>query len=191
MCRKKRRRLADRLLADDMFNGWGIRTLSSESKRYNPIGYHLGSVWPHDNSLIAAGFRRYGLTDHLKRVASAMLQAANRFRAHRLPELFAGFKRATFGDPIHYPVACHPQAWAAATPLHLLEAVLGLLPEALEHRLRVVQPALPDRVHDLEIRGLKVGNATVDLRFRDPGRGVQVEVLRKQGQLDIVVDTNP
>ncbi len=111
----KARRTMERLMADDMFSGWGIRTLSGQEKRYNPIGYHLGTVWPHDNAIIAAGFRRYGFYDALCRIFQGMLEAAMHFEARRLPELFGGFGRDEYRVPVHYPVACHPQAWAAAS----------------------------------------------------------------------------
>lgn len=111
----KARRTMQRLMEEDMFNGWGIRTLSSKERRYNPVGYHLGTVWPHDNALIAGGFRQYGFNEAARRVCSGILDAARHFEHERLPELFAGFTRAEYGVPVRYPVACHPQAWAAAS----------------------------------------------------------------------------
>jgi glycogen debranching enzyme len=128
---EKGRRTAERLLAADMFSGWGIRTLSEKERRYNPVGYHLGTVWPHDNSLIAAGFRRYGLDREARRVVAGIIEAATYFDNYRLPELFAGFSRDDYEVPVHYPVACHPQAWAAGSIPYMLESALGLVPEAL------------------------------------------------------------
>src|SRR5262249_17894609 len=118
-----------RFMADDMFNGWGIRTLSARENGYNPIGYHLGTEWPDDNALIAAGFRRYGYDDAAVRLFTGMVEAAMHFAHDRLPELFAGFARQDYDVPVRYPVACHPQAWAAGTVPYLLETSLGLMPE--------------------------------------------------------------
>src|SRR5262249_14981212 len=108
--REKARRTMERLLTDDMFNGWGVRTLSENERRYNPVGYHLGTVWPHDNSIIAAGFRRHGFDGAAMRILAGVIRAAMHFEHYRLPELFAGFPEREFGVPARYPVACHPQA---------------------------------------------------------------------------------
>jgi glycogen debranching enzyme len=135
---------ADRLMSVEMFSGWGIRTLSSKEPRYNPIGYHLGTVWPHDNSLIAAGFRRYGFDLEACRVFTAIVEAAQHFEHYRLPEVFAGFERESYGVPVRYPVACHPQAWAAGAVPYLIQAVLGLTREAFERRLWIRHPVLPE-----------------------------------------------
>ncbi len=185
----KAKRTAERLMADDMFNGWGVRTLSEQEKRYNPIGYHLGTVWPHDNSLIAAGFRRYGFDEAARKVWAGLVAAALAFRAYRLPEVFAGFRRQEFGLPVSYPVACHPQAWAAGSVPYLLTSLLGLTPEAFDKRLRVVRPVLPQHLEHVTLRGLRVGRAKVDLRFATGAEGkVGVEVLGKQGELDVVAE---
>jgi glycogen debranching enzyme len=185
----KAKRVAERLMAQDMFNGWGVRTLSEKEKRYNPIGYHLGTVWPHDNSLIAAGFRRYGFDDPARRVWAGIVAAALEFPTYRLPEVFAGFRRRAFGLPVHYPVACHPQAWAAGAVPYLLTALLGLVPEAFDRRLRVVRPVLPQRLEHVTLRRLRVGSAKVDLRFATGAEGkVGVDVLHKEGELDVIVE---
>lgn len=133
-----------RFLADDMFNGWGVRTLSHQERSYNPIGYHLGTVWPHDNALIAAGFRRYGFDTAGCRIFTCIVEAAMYFEPSRLPELFAGFPRKDYEVPVRYPVACHPQAWAAGAIPYLLEIALGLTPEAFAQRLRIIRPVLLD-----------------------------------------------
>jgi glycogen debranching enzyme len=177
-----------RLMADDLFSGWGIRTLSSNEVRYNPIGYHLGTVWPHDNSIIAMGFRRHGFDAAAVRVANGIFDAAAHFAHLRLPELFAGFPRDRFGVPVHFPVACHPQAWAAGSTPLFLTALLGLVPEAFEHRLRIVRPLLPHLVDRLELHHLAVGDAHVDLRFERSGHEVTVRVLNVRGNLDVVVE---
>jgi glycogen debranching enzyme len=177
-----------RLMSDDMFSGWGIRTLSSETIAYNPVGYHLGTVWPHDNSLIAAGFRRYGLDPSATRLLESLVEAAADFTHERLPECFAGLERDVFDIPVRYPVACHPQAWAAGSVPYLLTSTLGLQPAGLDGRLKVVRPRLPDFVDRLEWRGLTVGHGTVDLRFSRTGDGTTVEVGDVTGNLDVVVD---
>jgi glycogen debranching enzyme len=181
-------RTARRLLAEDMFSGWGVRTLSARERRYNPIGYHLGTVWPHDNALILAGLRRYGRDDEAARVFTGIAEAAGHFAFGRLPEVFAGFDRERFRVPVHYPIACHPQAWAAGSVPYMLESLLGLRPEAFKRRLRVVRPLLPGTLRDLELHNLRVGAARVDLRFeRTPGGRTGVRVLRTEGELDVVV----
>lgn len=184
----KAERTIRRLMAGDMFSGWGIRTLSSKERAYNPIGYHLGTVWPHDNSIIAAGCRRYGQGQETLRIFHGLFDAAYHFHAHQLPELFCGFDRKQYEIPINYPVACHPQAWASGTLPFLLTTLLGLKPEAFEKRLRIRRPLLPDFLDRLELRRLQVSGAIVDLAFRRGAEGVDVEVMKLQGELDIEVD---
>ncbi len=186
---EKAHRTVQRLMAPDMFNGWGIRTLSEQERRYNPIGYHLGTVWPHDNSLIASGFRRYGFDTEACEIFTAIAEAAMYFEHYRLPEVFAGFCREDYGVPVHYPVACHPQAWAAGAIPYLVETLLGLVPEAFDERLRIVRPVLPGFVDRLELRRLRVGSSRADLRFERTSQGsVSVEVLQVTGSLDVVVE---
>jgi glycogen debranching enzyme len=179
---------ADMLLADDMFNGWGVRTLSSREHRYNPIGYHLGTVWPHDNAIIAAGLRRYGFDQAFERLFAGIIDAASYFQNARLPELFAGFTRDEYSVPVHYPVACHPQAWAAGAVPYMVISGLGLVPEAFDRRLRIVRPLLAKWTTWLEIRRLRVGSASVDLRFERAKTGIGVETLKVDGELDVVVE---
>ena len=163
-----------------MFNGWGIRTLAITEPRYDPLSYHLGSVWPHDNAMIVAGLRRYGLDDEAERVFTGLFEAAVDFPGHRLPELFAGFNRTEFETPVPYPVACHPQAWAAGAIPHLLATMLGLEPHGFEQQLVVRRPRLPSWLPSVELRGLRVGGRAADLRFsRDGGGSTKLEVLGK------------
>jgi glycogen debranching enzyme len=177
------------LMADDMFSGWGVRTLSSKEKRYNPAGYHLGTVWPHDNSIIAAGARRYGFDDAANRIFTGIVEAATHFEHQRLPEVFSGFGREEFEVPVRYPVANHPQAWASGTFPFLIQTVLGLEPDAFEGKLRVVRPSLPEFADWIEIRRLKVGEACADLRFeRGMKDRVAVKILKVDGRLDIEVE---
>ena len=180
--------VADRLLAKEMFNGWGVRTMSSEAVAYNPIGYHLGTIWPHDNSLIAVGLRNYGLDDGVARIMTALVEAAADFEHVRLPECFAGIERAAFEIPVRYPVACHPQAWAAGSIPHLLGVTLGLRPEALDGRLRIVRPHLPDFIRELEVRDLAVGEAEIDLDFHRADGPTEVVVRDVRGRLDVKVE---
>jgi len=158
--------------------------------RYNPISYHLGTVWPHDNSLIAAGFRRHGFDEAALQIANGLVDAATHFTHLRLPELFAGFARADFDVPVHYPVACHPQAWAAGSAMLLLESLLGLVPEACERRLRIVRPQLPRVVSWLELRHVRVGAAHVDLRFERAEGEVHARILDVHGELDVSVESD-
>jgi glycogen debranching enzyme len=180
-------RVAERLLRPDMFSGWGIRTLSSEAVAYNPVSYHCGSVWPHDNALILAGFRRYGLDAAALRVFDAVFEAASRFRSYRLPELYCGHDRAESEDrPVGYPVACSPQGWAAGSIPHALWNLLGLRPDALRRRLDVVRPCLPDWLPWLALDTLTVGDAAIDLTFSRAGGGeVEVDAKVRQGELEV------
>lgn len=181
--------IAKRLMADDLFCGWGVRTLSAKERAYNPMSYHLGSVWPHDNSLIAAGLRRYGFDDAALHIFSGLAKAAIHFKAYQLPELFCGFDQGDYHIPIPYPVADHPQAWASGSMPYFVSTLLGLQPEAFDRKLRIVRPILPESVHTLELHRLQVGGAIVDLRFERAGDGqVQVHVLKTNGDLDVVVE---
>ena len=159
---ERARCIRDLLMSDDMFTGWGVRTLAESHPSYNPVGYHTGSVWPHDSALIAFGLRRYGFDEDFTLIFEGLLEAASRFGDYRLPELFAGFTRAEFDEPVPYPVACQPQAWAAGSIPFLLKWGLGLSPDALEKRLRVVRPSLPRWLQRIDVTGLQVGNARID-----------------------------
>jgi glycogen debranching enzyme len=183
------RRTMECLLSEPMWSGWGIRTLSSDARRFNPVAYHRGTVWPHDNAIIAAGFRRHGFDHEACQVFDGILDASTHFGMHRLPELFSGFRRSDYGVPVRYPVACHPQAWAAGALPFMLSNALGLTPEAFDKRLRIVRPRLPEAVHCVSLRGLRVGGAAVDLSFarRRSGR-ISVRVLRNDGGLAVEVE---
>ena len=162
----KARTVAERLMAPDMFSGWGIRTLSSESPAYNPMSYHNGSVWPHDNAIAAAGLKRYGLDADAARIAGAMFDVASGARDHRLPELFCGFERDASRAIVSYPVACVPQAWAATAPFMLLQALLGVGAQAPDNRLRIDRPQVPEWLGRTELRDVRVGGSLVSLSFR-------------------------
>jgi glycogen debranching enzyme len=146
------------LLGPRLFSGWGVRTMAEGNGGYNPIGYHQGTVWPHDNSLIAAGLRRYGYDDEAAVISFAILEAAQYFLG-RLPETFAGYDRTLTEFPVEYPTACSPQAWATGAPLLLLRVLLGLEP----HDDRVAEnPVLPKQIGELALRGLSGPNGTYD-----------------------------
>ncbi|MDZ4837224.1 MAG: glycogen debranching N-terminal domain-containing protein [Candidatus Melainabacteria bacterium] len=181
--------VADRLMAPDNFSGWGIRTLSSEACSYNPISYHNGSVWPHDNGIICEGLRKIGRTKDILTVLTAMYDAMRRQSDFRLPELFCGFERANSPQPIDYPVSCRPQAWAAGAIFQMLRACVNLAPDASNRRLRIVDPVLPMWLSQLRIYGLKLGNAQVDIALRREGDSTYCTVLRKQGDIRVVVET--
>jgi glycogen debranching enzyme len=181
-------RIAERLLEPDMFSGWGIRTLSSREAAYNPMGYHLGSVWPHDNGLIISGLCRYGHKPAALTIFDALFDAASNFRDYRLPELFCGYaRRPGQSQPIRYPVACSPQAWAAGALPHALWNLLGLRANALDRRLLLVRPRLPEPLEWLTLSGVRVGDARVDLRFERRGTGepAAVEASIRDGDLSV------
>ncbi len=170
-----------------MVSGWGLRTFAAGQPGYNPIGYHTGTVWPHDTAIAAAGLRRYGFDDAADSLSSGMLAAAQHFPAFRLPELFCGFDRAATGSPIAYPVACSPQAWAAGASLMLIRTMLGLKADAAERRLTLDRPLLPAGLTKVVVRGLRVGDLSCDLLLHRWRGLTSAEVLRKDAQLEVVV----
>ncbi|MDX6804667.1 amylo-alpha-1,6-glucosidase [Terrihabitans rhizophilus] len=179
-------RVVDALLDPTSFSGWGIRTVATTAARYNPMSYHNGSIWPHDNALIALGMARYGHKDAVLKVTKALIEAAGKLDLQRLPELFCGFPRRQRQGPIGYPVACAPQAWAAATPLALIQACLGL---TLHHRTGEIlldRPVLPDFVDQLFLTNVGVGDASADLVLNRHGEDVSLTVLDRRGTVRIV-----
>jgi glycogen debranching enzyme len=170
-----------------MDSGWGLRTFAADQPGYNPIGYHTGSVWPHDTAIAAAGLRRYGFDDAADSLSSGILAAAQHFPAFRLPELFCGFDRAATGSPIAYPVACSPQAWAAGSALMLIHTMLGLEADAPNHRLTLDRPLLPAGLTKVVVRGVQVGDASCDLLLHRWRSLTSAEVLRKDAGLEVVV----
>ena len=182
------RRVVTTLTDETSFSGWGIRTVASSEARYNPMSYHNGSIWPHDNALIAAGFARYGLKESSAVVLAGLLDASIFLDLHRLPELFCGFPRRPGESPTLYPVACNPQAWASAAIFLLLEACLGLSVSAPEQTVVFSKPILPAFLPKVSIRDLKVGDARIDLLLARHDEGdVGVNVLRRHGALEVVV----
>ncbi|HEX2425867.1 MAG TPA: amylo-alpha-1,6-glucosidase [Actinomycetota bacterium] len=180
--------LAKRLLAPDMFSGWGIRTMSKSAAAYNPMSYHNGSVWPHDNALIAAGLKRYGFARSTNRVATALFDAAIEADYLRLPELFCGFTRRTPNRPVSYPVACSPQAWAAGSPFLMLQAMLGISARAHENLLTVNKPHLPTWLNTVEVRNLSIGSSRISLVFRREGEITSFSLLSREGDVRVVME---
>lgn len=180
--------VARRLLAPDMFSGWGIRTMSKREPAYNPVSYHNGSVWPHDNAIIAAGLKRYGFGAATERVATAMFDCAIRFGGRRLPELFCGFTRRGGDRPVAYPAACSPHAWSATSIFVLLQAMLGISAAAHDNLLTVTAPSLPGWLERVEVRGLRVGASRLSLLFTRAGEVTSFSVLSKTGDVRVVVE---
>ncbi|MCI0676889.1 MAG: amylo-alpha-1,6-glucosidase [Phycisphaerales bacterium] len=179
--------LAPSLLDRAMYSGWGIRTLASTEARFNPMAYHNGSIWPHDNALIAAGLARYGFRRQAVCVCNGWFEASTFLELHRLPELCCGFRRRPGKGPTLYPVACSPQAWAAGAVFMMLGACLGLTLNGPRRQVHIHQPRLPRGVDELRINSLRIGAASVDLLFHAERSDVGVLVVRKDGQIDVVV----
>jgi glycogen debranching enzyme len=180
------RRVAEGLMHSRFFSGWGIRTLAADEARYNPMSYHNGSVWPHDNGLIALGMARSGFRAEALRLFEGISTASGAMDLRRLPELFCGFHRRPNQGPTSYPVACSPQAWAAATIPAMVQACLGLSFDPKTRAVRFDQPDLPAFIDSLTIRNLSVGGATVSVLIsRTPGE-VSVSVLEREGDIRVV-----
>jgi len=180
------RRVAHVLANEAMYSGWGIRTLGAGEVRYNPMSYHNGSVWPHDNALIAAGLTRYGFNDLALRIFSDLFDAALYLELHRVPELFCGFGRRPGEGPTLYPIACLPQAWSAATVFMLLEAALGLKIDGTRRQVTFSDPVLPEWLGWVRIENLVVANGVVDLLCERHPHDVGVSVLRREGNVRVV-----
>ena len=180
--------VAERLMAPEMFSGWGIRTLSSSSRAYNPMSYQNGSVWPHDNAIAAAGLKRYGFHVATARIASGLFEVAAGARDFRLPELFCGFHRDESPAIVSYPVACIPQAWAAAAPFMLVQAMMGVSAHAPSNTLTVDRPMLPDWLGSLELRDVRIGRSRVSLSFRRSGAGTTgFSLLAQDGDVQVTM----
>jgi glycogen debranching enzyme len=184
-------RVAARLMEADLFSGWGVRTLSSENPAYNPYSYHRGSVWPVEQGTFGLGFFRYGLMDHLQRLARAQFEAAELFELHRLPEVLSGHARsAELPFPALYPRSNSPQAWSSSALFSFVQALLGLYPYA-PLRLLIVDPHLPEWLPEITLEGLRVGRAKVTIRFFRNGERSSYEVLEKRGSLHVVRQPSP
>lgn len=181
------KRLAETLISEASFSGWGIRTIATTERRFNPMSYHNGSIWPHDNAITAMGLARYGFKAQALQILTGLFDASIVMDLHRLPELFCGFGRPPGQGPILYPVACSPQAWASGTVFYLLQACLGLTFSEEKPQLRFHHPRLPEYMQRLKITNLRFGNAVIDLELRRHLHDVGVNVLRKEGDLEVAV----
>ncbi|ABY30024.1 amylo-alpha-1,6-glucosidase [Methylorubrum extorquens] len=179
--------VAAQLLSNDGFNGWGIRTIAKGEARYNPMSYHNGSIWPHDNAICALGLARYGLKEEAALVFEGMFDTSLYYDQKRLPELFCGFMRRRQRGPVSYPVACSPQAWAAAAPFAFLAACLGLEIDQARNRIRFRNPILPRFLDAVELFNLKLGDSRADIRLHRHGNDVTVSVTRRVGDVQIAM----
>ncbi|MHB8380989.1 MAG: amylo-alpha-1,6-glucosidase [Candidatus Binataceae bacterium] len=179
--------MCERLLAPDMFSGWGVRTLSTEERRYNPMSYHNGSIWPHDNALAAIGLARAGDRNGIIRILEGLFKAGVRLQIGSLPELLCGFERLPELGPVPYPTACHPQAWSAASVFPIVQAMLGLSVSGAYKRVTIESPAMPAWLQWLKLEDLRVGTETVSLLMRRTDGTVAVEVLEKHPSITVEV----
>ena len=179
--------VARRLLQDDMFTGWGVRTLSSRERQYNPMSYHNGSVWPHDTALAALGMRNYGMNAQFVTLATAIFESVLQFDDLRMPELFCGFPRVAGHAPTRYPVACSPQAWASGVVFQLIGAMLGLRPDAADNQITLARPTLPGWLTWIDVRGLRVSKSRLAVRVSQGSDGAAVELLAREGDAELVV----
>jgi glycogen debranching enzyme len=177
---------SEQLLGDAMFSGWGIRTVAAGQARYNPMSYHNGSIWPHDNAIAALGMARYGHGDGATRVMQGLFDASHHFDLARMPELFCGFTRRPGEGPTHYPVACAPQAWAAGAVFMLLQACIGLDVDAKASTVHISNARLPPFLEQLQLENVAVGDARLDLRLQRQRDGVRVDVLERRGPVAVV-----
>jgi glycogen debranching enzyme len=185
---EKALRVAARLNAPDMFNGWGIRTLSSLSPAYNPMGYHIGSVWPHDNSLIAMGMRSHSLVKQSLRISQGLLDMTIAQPYHRPPELFCGYEHDGFTTPVQYPVACSPQAWASGTIFQLISIMVNVVPNAIGNQLHIIDPCLLNSINRLSIQNLRIGQTLLDLDFERSGDTTACRVSKKRGNTRVIIE---
>jgi glycogen debranching enzyme len=183
--------VVDGLVGPQYFSGWGIRTVARGEARYNPMSYHNGSIWPHDNALIALGCARYGSKRAVDQVFKGLFDAATYMELRRLPELFCGFQRQRGRGPTLYPVACVPQAWASAAPFALLEASLGLEFDPQNKAIRLRDPRLPSFLDEVLVRNLQLGQANIDLQIRRDKDGVSLDVPRTHGEIQASVVLSP
>jgi glycogen debranching enzyme len=180
-------RTAKTLVSEEFFNGWGVRTVAATETRFNPMSYHNGSVWPHDNALIAAGMASYGFKQGALKILCGLFDASQFLELHRLPELLCGFSRRAGEGPTLYPVACSPQTWSSVAVFLLLQSCLGLRIEAPRTRLSFSQPVLPQFLEHIEIKNLRIGDAAVDLSLERHAKDVGINILRREGRVEIVV----
>lgn len=184
---ERAQKIAATLMMPEMFSGWGVRTLSADAPRFNPMSYHNGSVWPHDNALIALGLSHYGLKRGVSAIFEGLFDAAVHMDMMRFPELFCGFPRRRGTAPVLYPVACAPQAWASVVPFALLQACLGLELCFAKREIRFNNPQLPKFLEEIHIYGLALGEASVNLRLRRRGAHTEVAIVSQRGDISIKI----
>jgi glycogen debranching enzyme len=188
MSRERALRVADTLMRDGVFSGWGVRTIRQGEVRYNPMAYHNGSIWPHDTALVALGLARYGLKQDVVRIAEGLFAAAQQFELRRLPELFCGFSRHVGEAPTRYPTACSPQAWAAASSLLVVQALLGLDIDGVNRRVTLRQPRLPSPLEWMRFTRLTIRDAELDLLCERRGDDVGSSVMRRSGEVALITE---
>lgn len=184
---EKAEQVGERLMQPDLFNGWGIRTLSQQSKAYNPISYHNGSIWPHDTALIAVGMRKIGQVEHTFSLTESLFDMTQSQSDKRPPELFCGFDRQEKQPPISYPVACSPQAWATGSIFQLLQQMLNPEPNAIDRTLTLNRPSLPKGLDTLEISNLKIGQDQLDIKLHRQDGHIHCEVKHQSPELEVFI----
>jgi glycogen debranching enzyme len=180
-------KVVQRLMSSGLSSGWGIRTVASRQRAYDPIGYHTGSIWPHDNGLIAHGMKRYGFDREARQVLDQLALAGAFFPLARFPEVFCGFSADDVPLPVQYPVACRPQAWASGAPLLMMRSYAGLSADAPNNRLYIDRPRLPDWLDRVEIQGMRIGRDRLDLVFTNNKGVTATEVPRKHGDIEVLI----
>jgi glycogen debranching enzyme len=180
-------RMAGEMFEQHFFSGWGVRTIASSEVRYNPMSYHNGSIWPHDNALIASGLARYGYMAEAMKILEGVFSASLSMDLYRMPELFCGFKRRHGLNPTLYPLACAPQSWAAGAVFMLLQACLGISIDARKSVLRFTFPMLPLFLEEIKIKHLQIGEGVVDIFLKRYHQDVSVSVMRKEGPVEVVI----
>jgi len=185
--KNKAPRVVRKLLSPALSSGWGVRTLAARQRPFDPLGYHTGTVWPHDNALIAHGMKMYGFDAEAMKVIDQLSMAGVFFPLARYPELFCGFSRDEVPLPVEYPVACRPQAWSSGAPLLMLRSYGGMTADAPDGKLYIVRPRLPDWLESIEIIGMRVGTARIDLVFTSRDGVTATQVPRKEGEIEVLI----
>jgi glycogen debranching enzyme len=181
-------RVTEELLKPNFFSGWGIRTIATTEARYNPMSYHNGSIWPHDNAMIAAGLARYGFKNGVETIFGGLFEAALTMDQRRLPELFCGFRRRSGRAPILYPVACSPQAWASGALLHVLSSMLGFVTDASTRTLKLRAPYLPERTGTISIRNMRIGEGSADFTLRHNDGSLRLDVTNLRAGARVLME---
>lgn len=180
--------VADLLMSPEFFSGWGVRTIGENEALYNPMSYHNGTIWPHDNAIIGAGLARYGYKDYCINILTGLFDASNLLDFHRLPELFCGFSRSPGRNPTIYPMSCAPQAWSAGSIFLLLGACLGIVVEVPTHEVFFYHPKLPSYLEYVKVRNFRIDSQTsIDLEFVNHGEDVGINILRRDGRVKVIV----